>query len=405
MRASKHLTMRACVAACAWAAFALQGAPCASVLRDMALALPERAFAKLPANAGLDALAMDNSLLYYTDSGVWDPVKRKLAWVGGPGTCCADPAVYKRISYDEATDLWDIRPTPFSGSGHGYDANAMDPATGMHYFAFWDDKKIKTWDGQAWGVLPEHPLPANIAVSLSWFPDLKGGKGGLVIVMGNGRMAWFDGQAWTEIKGGEAAPWGEYDVFSEYNPVLRKLWLGSGAERPGVHYLLDARLGLTRLRDAPFSLKDNEALKSADPVGGKFLVYDMAGKAWWEFDAGMDAWGRLSGLKSQPDLGGESLMQVPLPEYGVILIFRHYANVREVYLYRHSSGAAALRPAPFLRARPRRAAAFAGPAGPRVEVPGDAWRGARILDLKGRLLARFAGDSLPPSGLGPWSSP
>jgi hypothetical protein len=400
--------MKRIIPACAWAAAMLYSAPRASVLRDLALALPARAFVKLPANASLDVLAMDNSLLYYTDSGVWDPVRKKMAWVGGPGTCCANPAVYKRIAYDEATDHWEIQPTPFSGSGHGYDANAMDPSTGIHYFAFWDDKKIKTWDGQAWGDLPDHPLPANIAVSLSWFPDLRGGKGGLVLVMGSGHMAWFDGAAWKEINGGEAAPWGEYDVFSEYSPALKKMWLGSGEDQPQVHYLLDSQLRLTRLRDAPFSLKDNEALKSADPVGGMFLVYDMAGKAWWEFDAGKDEWNRLSGLKSQPDLGGESLLQVPLPEYGVILIFRHYVTLREIYLYRHSAGTASLRPGPLLRSRPRRASAFVSPRGLRLEVPGtaqDAPDSLRILDLEGRLLARFRDGSRPASFRDPWRTP
>jgi hypothetical protein len=399
--------VRRIVPACACAAALLYGAAGASVLRDLALALPARAFVKLPANAGLDALAMDNSLLYYTDSGVWDPVRKKMAWVGGPGTCCADPAIYKRISYDEATDHWDIQATPFSGSGHGYDANAMDPASGIHYFAFWDDRKIKTWDGKAWGALPEHPLPANIAVSLSWFPDLQGGKGGLVLVLGSGRAAWFDGAAWTEIKGGEAAPWGEYDVFSEYSPALGKLWLGSGAEGSRIHFLLDAQLKLTRMRDAPFDIKDNDALKSADPVGGRFLVYDMAGRAWWEFDAAKDEWNALTGLKSQPDLGGESLLQVPLPEYGVILIFRHYANVREIYLYRHSAGTASLSRGPLLRSRPKRAMAFASRSGLRLEVPGNSpdAPGLRILDLEGRLLARFRDGSQPPSILDPWRYP
>ncbi len=367
----------------------------ASVLRDLALALPERTFVKLPANASLDALPMDVSLLYYTDSGVWDPVKKKMAWVGGPGTCCADPAIYKRITYDEATDHWDIQPTPFTGSGHGYDANAFDPSTGLHYFAFWDDKKIKTWKGQTWGTLPEHPLPANIAVALTWFPDLNGGKGGLVLTSGNGRAAWFDGNAWAEIKGGEAAPWGDYDVFSEYSPTLKKMWLGSGVDRGEVHYLLDAQLKLTRLRDAPFNIKDNEALKSVDPLNGKFLVYRMADKAWWEFDAGKDEWNRLSGLKSQPDLGGESLLQVPLPEYGVILIFRHYVSVREAFLYRHSLGAATLRRAPLLRPGMRQISAFGSTSRWPLEVPAKTPGSLRILNLNGRLPANIREPSQP----------
>ena len=308
----------------------------ANVLSDLAASVPEHTFVKMPANASLGSMGMDASLLYYADSGVWDPFKEEVAYVGGPGTCCADPAVYKRISYRATTDTWAIVNAPFTGSGHGYDANALDPGTGNHYFAVFADKVIHRWTGKAWEPLPAHTLAGECCVSLSWFPEINNGNGGLFLLVGSGLAAWYDGVSWTNIP--KPAPvWGEIEGFSEYNPVLKSVWLGSGSGAERTSFLMDAKFKYTKLKDAPFSLKTNNSLKSVDPVSGKYIVYDMVGGTLWEFDAAKDAWTKIT-ANAMPSLGSESLFQVPITQYGVIMFFKQNGSSKDVYLYRHVKG-------------------------------------------------------------------
>lgn len=315
--------------------FAAQAAQ-ANILSDLAASVPDHTFVKMPANASLKSIGMDISLLYYADSGVWDPIKQEVAYVGGPGTCCANPAVYKRVSYNLTTDIWSIATTPWTGSGHGYDANALDPRTGNHYFAYFNDKVIRRYTGSAWESIPAHTLNSECCVSLSWFPELNNEKGGLFLSVGSGLTAWFNGASWTSIPK-PAQAWGEYEGFSEYNPILKSIWLGSGSGNERIHYLMDSKFNYTRLKDAPFSLKNNNSLKSVDPVSGKYIVYDMAGGSLWEFDAPKDVWTKIS-ANSMPSLGEESLFQVPIPQYGVILFFKQNGATRDIYLYRHAKG-------------------------------------------------------------------
>jgi hypothetical protein len=291
-------------------------------------------FAQMPANGSLDALDMDYSLLYWNDSAVWDPNTRRVQWVGGPGTCCADPAIYKMITYDVASDTWSIADTPFEGSGHAYDGNAFDPDSGLHYFARYHDTAVNRWDGSDWGVLPPIPWDAVPAVGLTWFPDTNSGAGALIYVNGYGRTAWFDGSTWTAVTEAEADPWGSYNLFGEYNPVHRIVWMGGGNDADRVSYIMDAQLGMTKLQDAPLSLNNGQALHSCDPVSGQYIVTNLEDQTWWELDPVADSWNQLS-PSGAPDFSNGSQFQVPIPECGVILYLDHYNENRTVLLYKH----------------------------------------------------------------------
>lgn len=369
----------------------------ANVLSDLAAALPEHTFVKMPANPSLNSIGMDASLLYYADSGVWDPIDGEIAYVGGPGTCCADPAVYKRVSYNLANNTWAIANAPFTGSGHGYDANALDPRTGNHYFAFFDDKVIRRWTGKAWESLPAHTLASECCVSLSWFPDINNGNGGLVLQVGSGLAAWYNGSSWTNIPK-PATVWGEYEGFSEYNPVLKSVWLGSGSGSERVSFLMDANFKYTKLKDAPFSLKTNNSLKSVDPVSGKYIVYDMEGSALWEFDAKTDTWTKQAPT-AMPSLGTESLFQVPLPQYGVIMFFKQNGSSKDVYLYRHVKGIGAVSLGePMAVGAAPRISALADPAGSlmTLSVAGALSGSLSIHDSQGRITASWPNVSSQP---------
>jgi hypothetical protein len=309
----------------------------AAKLGDLAAALPAKSFVKITGNASLDALNLESSIMYWTNSGVWDLVKKQVRWMGGPGSCCANPPVFKMITYDEATDNWTVAATPYIGTGHGYDGNTINPVTGIHYFAQKDEPRVRVWNGASFSLLPAAPITAMTTPSLTWFPDINSGAGGLLFMGDEGKSAWYNGTTWATITG---VPVTGYDNFSEYNPVYKVVWLGSGSGS----YRLSADLTLTKLAAAPFSLEGNAcALHSCDPVSGLYIVTNLASNTWWTFDITTDTWVQITGLTGKPDFGtacggnGNNQFQVVIPDYGVIMYVDHNTSPLSVYLYKHAN--------------------------------------------------------------------
>jgi hypothetical protein len=295
--------------------------------------LEPRSWAELPASESVAGLDMAYSLLYWNDSAVWDPDARRVHWIGGPGTCCADPATFQRMTYDVTDDAWTMEATPFVGSGHAYDGNAFDPTIGMHYFALFQDPIVKSFDGAAWGELPPVPWSTEPAVGLTWFAE----RGELVFVDGGGELAHFDGQSWIEIGGAQDEPWGSYNLFAEHNPVHGTVWIGAGNDGDRVSYVLDAELQLRRSQDAPVSLNNGPSIKMVDPVGGDHLVHYEGddGSSWWAYDSVADAWTEIVDMQNAPDLASSSEFHVPIAECGVVFVFAHFYDERRTFVYRH----------------------------------------------------------------------
>jgi hypothetical protein len=306
-----------------------------TVLGQLVQNLTPKTWVKMPGNTSLTGLTLDYSLAYYADSGVWDPVRHVVRWVGGPGACCANPAIYRMLTYDPAQDEWSVADTPFTGTGHAYDGNAVHSTTGDHYFTRYYDKVVRRWDGANWHDLPALPFGVGAAQGLAWFPSLQAGAGGLVFANGSGQLAWFDGTQWAAVPGAQADPWGTYHVFAEHNPVLNAVWIGGGNTAERVHYRLDSTLTLTRLDDAPFDLRVSDSFHSVDPVSGKFIVTKRADDSFWEFDMDQDQWTQITDTSGPKPQLSASAFHVSIPECGVILYFIHNSDTREVFLYRH----------------------------------------------------------------------
>lgn len=308
----------------------------ASKLGDLAASLQEKSFVKVTGNASLNALNLESSIMYWTNSGVWDPIKKQVCWIGGPGSCCANPPVFKMITYDEATDNWTVAATPYTGTGHGYDGNALNPVTGLQYFGQKDDPQVRVWNGTSFSLLPAAPVYSLTTPSLTWFPQVNSGAGGLLFMGDEGKLALYNGTTWAPITGVKVTG---YDNFSECNPVHKVVWLGSGSGS----YRLAADLTLTKLAAAPFSLEGNAcALHSCDPVSGLYIVTSLANSTWWTFDISTDTWAQITGLANKPDFGtgcngnGNNQFQVVIPDYGVIMYVDHNTSPPSVYLYRHT---------------------------------------------------------------------
>ncbi len=52
--------------------------------------------------------------MYYSEGGTWNPQTKSIQWIGGPGTCCSNPATYGLMTYTEASNLWSISDAPFA---------------------------------------------------------------------------------------------------------------------------------------------------------------------------------------------------------------------------------------------------------------------------------------------------
>ncbi len=183
--------------------------------------------------------------------------------------------------------------------------------------------------------MPSLPFTAGITASLTWFPDINGGKGGLVYFNDSGKLAWYNGLSWTILPNTLMTG---YNQFSQYDPVNKVILFGNGS---GL-YKLNSSLVVTGLTKPPISLGINGSLVSNDPISGNFIVTDLSTGAWWQYSVTTDAWTQLTTLKNAPNFGGyngrgsSNQFHVPIPDYGVILYFDHKTNPSTVYLYKHA---------------------------------------------------------------------
>jgi hypothetical protein len=306
----------------------------ASVLGDLAIALPERTFVKLPAPT-FEGLNLPRSSFPYSDSGCWDPVRKQIRWITNGGSCCSDGS-YFLVTYDEATDTWSKRSTSLpKGSGHAYDGNALDPATGDSYFTSFRSTTIRKYNGQTWST--EQPITyyAAAAMSMTWFPEINGGSGGLVHVSTNYLLSWYDGARWNTLPR-PPTDWGKLHLFSQYNPRGQFVWLGGGNEGANIHYKLDAGLNLTKFSNAPFNLIINSTLQSVCPVSGKHIVTRFSDNTWWEFDPFADKWTQITNASGAPTRSKLYGIQVPISDHGIILYAFGHSGPTEVFLYKHT---------------------------------------------------------------------
>lgn len=290
-------------------------------------------YTEITPNTSFDALPIHYSLFYWMDGAVWDPVTERIMAVMGPGTCCANPALYKRIIYTPATNLWTIEDTPFVGAHHGYDGNALDPETGTHYFHLQAGPVYQRGpDDTEWTALPAmpySPTSPTTGASITWFPEAQA----LLYFAPAGRVAYFRDGVWTKIP----VPSWPGKMASQYDAKQHAIWVVAGTQS----WRLNADLTMTRLTDLPEAMGTGTSLTSTDPASGKHLVTIIKGAAplprWYEFDLATDTWTRKAELDTLPFLPyARTPFHVPLPDLGVIMYVTHYYSERKAWLYRYS---------------------------------------------------------------------
>ncbi|MEZ4223256.1 MAG: hypothetical protein R3B13_20090 [Polyangiaceae bacterium] len=329
-------------------------APCAappsgqSALYAAAAALAPGQACELKPNLGKAALesAGGGIPVQWTDSGAWDPIKRRIHFIGRDAGCGNASRPYVHLQYDDDSSTWSLESIPAIGPcGHAYDANTADPVTGTFYFRAYGEGKAHAWNGSAWSATADvSGSSSSPAIGLAYFPELKLGAattaGGLVWAQANQLYVLPRGaSSWTTVA--LPSPIGGYHNVAEYNPALGFMVFGGGNDATDVLYRMDADGKLTQLKSTPVALWTHGSegtYLSVDPVAGHFLVYSFGQgtDGWWEFDAQTDVWANLSG---PPQLSRYSF-QVPIPDYGVVVMFDEVppgGSEPTLWVYRHQS--------------------------------------------------------------------
>lgn len=286
-----------------------------------------------------DLLATRGSFITnFSDDAAWNPRTQELYFLGAGRGNQPSGEQTRFIKYIAADNSWSVikLPSALYEIAHGYDHNAIDPATGAFYHRVYHTRQVHKYDPalRSWSVLPEWPSEYRIAITggLEYFPEL----GGLVYISGSGEgdrgyaLLFKDGK-WSELA--VRLSFGDYHTFSEYNPVHKVVvfgggeWFQQGESRE--MYKVDAAGKVSRLKSAPLDLGTNESIFTMDPASGKYLVVGKD-SSFWEYDVKLDEWRKLT---SSPPVTVEGTMATPIANHGVVIFVSYHES--KIYLYKH----------------------------------------------------------------------
>jgi hypothetical protein len=330
------------------------GPASATALGDLAASMQAGDWAEL-STTNLEPTLSSNSggatgsYLPYQEDAVWDPNSEQFLFIGSDHQHQSGYAQFG--AYSAQTNAWRSMPRPSwfhsitASAMHGYDHNAINADKGYHYFMqYCCSPKLRRYDIAAgtWAELAGIGAYYQAAGGLEHFPE----KGGLIFAADyGGGNVWFYNEAtnrWTTLASNLAM--GGHHNFAEYNPVHKVMILGGG-DGSGAIYKLDTNFNITRMTDAPFSLRVQQAIVTVDPVTGDYLVFGGAG-LFYTYDVINDKWTRQSGTNplAQPPLYQSDkpylvTIASPISSYGVTMFVKHnpMGNQAWVYLYKHSS--------------------------------------------------------------------
>jgi hypothetical protein len=288
------------------------------------------------------------SIFEYADKAVWDPIAYQLRFVGSPHY-----EAYKVLIYDDASGAFGEGPMlpgiPFDTVlvGHGYQHNALDPATGDSFYRPYNSADVYRYHAGAWTALP--PIPGDsrqCCGGLEWFPE----RDGLLFVDGDWGVFFHDGEGWSKLADTSVdeqpeltdRPMGDYSNVALYSPTAHAVIFGGGG---GSHllYLYGADGQIRPLAPAPIPIAVNETVTVVDPVSGNLLVlgadrsfreYDVLGEVWRALDG--DAVPIFNGSYDPPIF---DIVGAPVSTYGVVVFLKYDFDRSKVFVYKHTGGA------------------------------------------------------------------
>lgn len=283
------------------------------------------------------------SVLSYADKGVWNPILRKVYFMGSPH-CGGVGDCQKFIVYDDTSNTWTTR-SHVNDNGHGYDHNTLDPTTGIMYRRFYNSNAIWKYTDATdnWVVSSQMNLAyVQVAGGFEWFPNLYNETGGAVFAIGGfGEVHLYrkSTNTWTPLTTGLAM--GSYHNFAWYSRVHKVVILGGGNGSRDL-YKIDASGKLTQMKQAPLELGIHQTFGASDPVSGDYLVWGN-GSLGYSYNPMTDTWTVLPNAASAPiwqNTGSPQvtgMIAIPITTYGVVMVVKYAtSNLSGVYLYKHS---------------------------------------------------------------------
>jgi hypothetical protein len=278
----------------------------------------------------------------YANSAAWDPVSRRLFFIGGDHNDAP-----RFVSYSAQGNSWQVMPLPPFLVGvfpqwHGYDYNTIDVGKGKYYVHY---EKYDIGSG-TWSSIPAIPGVSfgRAHSAVDYFPELKG-----LVVIGDDAAYLYDDTTnqWktlaTNLAFTAASACTGCHPIAEYNPVHKVVYFGGG-DGSNKMYKLDSTGKITALKAAPLIIGIMSAQVTVDPVTGDYLVFGKDG-SFWVYNIVTDTWTRKTGSIPITDIG--QLITAPLSSYGVTLFVERNSSMNfKAYLYKHAASSGSPAPPP-----------------------------------------------------------
>lgn len=320
----------------------------ASVLSNAAASLQPGRFVEISTGLTGADLQPDNSagsIFDWADSGIWDPVQHRYAFIGkeaGPDSH------FRNIVYDEASNTWSYGTVPVAvGTGHGYDHNTGDPVTGTHYYRDYNSTTIYRQNGTSWATMA--PLPSGVTI----VAGIAKSRTGLLYSDLTWDVYYDDATGAQRVVDCRVAypglpKIGDYHSIAEYDPVHDVFLIGGGNNTLAMYRvaIVNGVPVRTPLRNAPWEFGvgeyDQHTNITCDPVTGEFIIYKKITGVFYGYNIMTDTWRQIgtSGDGKMPPLPVgrvTSPVAAAVSSYGVIMYLAHRGSSASVYLYKHAA--------------------------------------------------------------------
>jgi|GEM_PF-5277136 len=355
--------------ALAFTVFILKANLTATALSDLANSMNPGTWKQLPSNfpgGGYNFFIGGNNILQYADSGTWDPIHRKVVFMGG-----GHIGISKLVIYDELSNQWsgitDFSPNgpvntggvdpnnPYAGYiGHAYDHNALDPTRGIFYYTPRNGTMVFSFNPAtlAWARLPDVPLPSSDRAA-TYVLEFDVERDALIHVNpvttnGNIYSLKTGAPTWEIITTSNYRP--DYNHTGEYDTLRKVLYFGGGGGPAQYEfYRLDRTNNIvTRLANplrgikTPDDFSTEGGIHTTDPVTGNFIQLNHDGKIY-EYDGDTNKWSQVAtnvpaSITSGVPHAASGAVVIPISSYGLIMYIKYAGDSSSVWLYKHKQG-------------------------------------------------------------------
>jgi hypothetical protein len=280
-----------------------------------------------------------NNTLGYMDKGCHDPVRKQVRFIGH-----AHMGDQRFHQYDEVTNTFsNLADPPWDGGGlsypgylgHGYQHNAMDPATGDLYYRKYNSPEVYRLvraTGE-WIRLANAPN-TEITGGLEWLPNI-GTQGGLILFLGRSCHRWDKASnTWSTPASGTLT--GMTYHTAAVRSVPNNVVLFGGGNGGRAMWKIGATGGAISCPASPIGYGIASSVTTACPVSGDLLVVESSSVVA-RFSVGSNSWSQFS-FSGGPSFGdisaGSHTIAIPMAAYGVIMFI--FGNTPSAWLYKHA---------------------------------------------------------------------